>query len=1161
MLTIQRASAGSGKTYALTKKYLWFLLTIVPTPGKGRRRLRRLPELYDAASHILAVTFTNKATNEMKARIVDKLASLASACAPGKDPMKADYMKDFCKDLDETPERVAEAAGVALRELLNAYGDFHVTTIDSFFQTVLRTFAYEIDLNDSYSLELDSNYVANVGMEGMLEEVNDGTPSAETEYWIREIMNRAAEQGSNWNLFQRSGGAASIYRRMLDVVQRMEKEDFKLVRNDLDRYFEANPNLREVYQYLCDTYEAPVRETHQTMQRVAREIQALFVREGRDITTDAERYLNGRVQKALKTLWHSQRSSTGENTAISWSRDPAESKPENVLGTSVRKELKGTPFAMELYLLVCDFYNALTVWKEKLTTGDTGLWMLYRHTFPYMGLLQCVRGHIKEFRETNNTLELGETNSMLRRIIGDDDAPFIYERLGSRINHFLIDEFQDTSRMQWDNLQPLLKESESRGHDNLIIGDAKQSIYRFRNADPSLITTKVPKAFPGHVAAGMSEAENTNWRSDLRIVRFNNYFFNALAECLDEDGQVPQQEEGVDWSMKSLYANTVQHSHHRDDEGYVEINLFTPPTPDAEEEAEPMRPVTDLIVTLLSRGYRQRDIAILVERHTDENEVVQALIEHNRRREPGTPAIDFLSEGSLTLGASEAVRIIIDTLEAICAAVPPQIRQGEERRKKGVADWEAIRCSFNFFALEHPEMEPAEQLEAFLNTSATTDVISDMLGEMHAVALPALVEAIAEKFVPKALRDAHAPYLAMLQDSVSDYCQGYSADIASFLDWWRLRGRYLTISSPEETDAVRIMTIHKSKGLEFPVVILPNADTSFETKTPSLEEFREWRWVKPAFSDLPDMPPYVPLRITEDLDGTPHAGELAEYKYLKRMDKLNTAYVAFTRAVHELYIFAPVSPGKDGGVQEKQRLGSTLYRLLTSMEDYDNGHGREMPDPDEIIIEDNEMKITYGLPRHPVQDTATVEPQAEPDDDPSVIKGYYVHSDHDLLKYSPEVNTRVYDDEDDDPRSFGNLMHTALADIHTEADIPRAVRRLRVQGLLPLSRVSEITDILTGSLRFATEKGYGWFDDSRWRMINERAVLSYRRGDLRPDRLLISPEGREAVVIDYKFGAYHSDNRYRNQVRRYIKALLDTGDFDSVTGYLWYVPLGIIETV
>ncbi len=1154
MLTIQRASAGSGKTYALAKKYLWFLLTVVPVGG-GRRRLRRPAEIPDAASHILAITFTNKATNEMKQRIVEKLASLASATAPGRDPMKADYMKDFCHDLAETPQHVSEVAAIALRELLNSYGDFHVTTIDSFFQTVLRTFAYETDLDDNYSLELDSEYVARVGMDSMLEDINEATPSEETRFWLNLIMERRAETGRSWNVFQRTPSRHSIYKELIDVVKRMEKEDFKMVRASLDRYFDTNPDLRSVYSALSDKYEAPIREAHAEMQRLAKEIQDLCLSEGLSLTEEAEKNLNGRIEKALSTLWHSEKSANGTSVGFSVKGRPA--KPENVLSTSARPRLKGTPLAARLHSLVMEFYDAHDRWLGILNSGQSGLWMLYRANLPYLGLLQSVRGHIRRFLEDNNMVELAETNSMLRRIIGHDDTPFIYERLGTRLNHFLIDEFQDTSLLQWLNLRPLLSESEGRGHDNLIIGDAKQSIYRFRNADPSLITSVVPEAFPGHKAAGMSIAENTNWRSDLRIVRFNNYFFNALAAMLDSDGKVPDLADGIDRSMKSLYAGIVQHSHHREEQGYVEVNLITKRS---DEEAGELPPhyhdIADLIFRLRERGYAQRDIAVLVEKHDQAAQTIEALIEWNDANAGLHLPIDFISDQSLLLGASEAVRLVIGALESICAALRPEIRTGEERRHKGVADWDNIRCNFNFFAMSHPEMSPAEQLNAFLASEHSADALSDMLASMQAVTLPAIVEAVADKFIPPSLRNADAPYLAALQDAVADYCQGYSADIASFLDWWRLRGANISISSPEETDAVRIMTIHKSKGLEFACVIIPSASAPF---SPSATSRPEWRWVEPVLPEAPDMPPFVPVDTDKTLEGTPHAGEYGHYLYLHRMDKMNAAYVAFTRAVHELYIFAPVvMDKKTGAIRNNNSPGHALYQLLTEMDANPNGHDMEMPAPDELEISDTGLKISYGELPDPSSFAKKEASSASQGNDGRVIGEYYVNSGRALLAYTNADVPEATDGEEEDPRAEGNLLHAAMADIRTPRDVERAVLRLKVQGLVAHDRVKPLADLLHKALDSVASRG--WYDGS-WQVVNERPVISAACPDRRPDRLMVSPDGRHAVVVDYKFGAYHSDSRYRRQVEGYVGALLETGRFDTVSGYLWYVKEGIVEAV
>ncbi len=1139
MLTLQRASAGSGKTYTLAKKYLWFLLTVKPE-GKHYRRLRTERELADSPSHILAVTFTNKATNEMKQRIVDKLAALATACAPGRDPMKADYMKEFCDRLSVSPEKVADAAGTALKALLNDYGNFNVSTIDSFFQTVLRTFAYETELNDSYGLEIDHKYVARVGMDAMLDEIEDPEPGQETAFWLRHIMGRAAEAGKSWNVFQRRVAGQAIYGQLIGVAERMEKEEFKMKRALLDEWFDRHPDFRTAYTSLEQRFETPVREAHARMQEAARRLRALFDTAGLDIAADGHRYIGGHIAKSLAFPW------TG----------PAQKKddytPINLVKYSPLKTKGGAASSIEpaARALAAEMYEAREKWLALLSSGDTGLWMIYRKTLPYLGLLRSVRGHIRQFLEDNNTVELGETNSLLRRIIGPDDTPFIYERIGTRLNHFLIDEFQDTSRLQWENLYPLLTESESRGHDNLIIGDAKQSIYRFRNADPSLITSVVPDAFPRHEAAGMSAAENTNWRSALRIVRFNNFFFRSLADALDEE-------------MAGLYANTVQRSAHRAEEGYVEINLYADK---ADEDGFPphLYDMGPLVEDLLQRGFRQRDIAFLVSTHAQEDQVMAALMDYNDSLPPAGRKLEFISEESLTLGASESVRLVTSALETICEGTKPEIRTGVERRKKGTADWDRIRCAFNFFAMQHPDLPPARQLELFLESPDCADPLTDMLSSMQAVALPALIEVITERFVPAPLRDAEAPYLAALQDAVADYCQAYPADIASFLSWWELKGKFLSISFPDETDAVRVMTIHKSKGLEFGCVIIPFAVQRF---SPSAKE-KEWAWVSPRFSAESGMtagkpedpvPPYIPVDTDSSLEGTPHQEALDRYRYLYRMDKLNTVYVAFTRAVRELHVYAPVNINKKTGeVKDNDSVGYWLSQICSRPEDFTKGPEEEMPGEEEITSGSAGMRFTYGLPcRLPA------EARGAEADEADTVKGYFVNSDQSFLIYADGELPAAVEDEDDDPRSEGNLLHAAMAGITVAEDIPRAVRRLHVMGLLSYARMEEMVRFIQDAVSSAER--YGWFtlpsEEGGWSVANERPVISARGGDRRPDRILISPDGRQAIVIDYKFGERRTDSRYRRQVRDYMQALLRTGRFDTVRGYLWYVRAGVVEEV
>lgn len=1159
MLTLQRASAGSGKTYTLAKKFIWFLITVLPESEGARRRLRTDRELADSLSHIMAVTFTNKATNEMKQRIVDKLAALASAVTPGPGgtlppTSSIDYLDEFCSELSESPARIAHACRTALRELLNSYGDFHVSTIDSFFQTVLRTFAYETELNDSYELELDSDYIARIGMDGMLEEVNSDSPSAEIRFWLEHLMSQASSAGKPWNVFGRSMARNNIYSTLVGMVQRMEKEDFKIIRDELDVWFDSHPDLRSVYTSLSEICEADARRLHGEMQAHALKTVECFRKAGYTPRVHGHRYLAGHIAKTLGYAWQGPTSTTGYT--------PIRLTPKtSCLNIKEYPDLRDSAFETEVTAHLSAMYAAREAWLAELDTPHMRLWRIYAPNLPYLGLLRSVRAHIRGFLEQNNTVELAETNSILRRIIGRDDTPFIYERLGTRLNHFLIDEFQDTSRLQWENLEPLLTESEARGNDNLIIGDAKQSIYRFRNADPSLITSVVPGRFPDHLAAGMSPAENTNWRSDGNIVRFNNMFFSTLPRMLDErDGEAF----GL---MSPLYDNAVQRPAHAAPQGYVELNLYSPPPSESTGQTGDIPPhyhmMGPLVTRLRQRGYAMRDIAFLVSSHSQADRLIEALTDYNRMLPTGVSPIEYISEDALHLGASEAVRLVISALRAITSGSRPEIRRGEARRRHGVADWEGIRCNFNFFAMSHPDLSPAEQLDAFLRDPGSNNALSDMLGGMQAVALPALVEAITDRFVPETLRDADTPFLAALQDAIAEYCQGYPSDVASFLDWWDRKGSSRSISSPDETDAVRIMTIHKSKGLEFGCVILPEANQKFTPQDSQRD--KEWRWVRPlpVVSDdtrSPSLPPWLPVDTSPALAGTPHAEVWANHGYLYRMDKLNNVYVAFTRAVHELYVFSSVS-WTSKGMRDTGTLGPWIERICGDSANRPDGDGIEMPRRDELECQDLESGIRLRRYSYGTRTEMASAQTPPPDNDrEGLITRYRVNSDRDFLRYvEPELPDLAAEDGDDtDPRSEGNLLHAAMACIIRREDIPRAVRRLHVLGLVGHADTGRLTEFLDTAV--ASVEQYGWFGP-QWRVMTERPLLGAEAPDSRPDRIMVSADGRHAVVVDYKFGAVHTDNRYRRQVGRYIAELRRTGLFDEVEGYLWYVRHSYVERV
>ena len=583
MLQLQRASAGSGKTYTLAKKFIEFYIS--RPDDKGCRRLLPVRGLRDSLQHILAITFTNKATNEMKLRIVDKLNALAS-WTPGTPLKYVDYLKDFVDEFNCTPDEIASCCKYALKVLLTDYSDFKVSTIDSFFQTVLRTFAYEADLDDTYQLELDSDYVSQMGLDTTLDEIDSEKQSTQGSAWIESLMENKATAGKGWNIFQRNRNKYSVYGEILNASKNLAKENFKEIRESLDSYFEENPDFFHTYHQLCQFYEKRPREAFERMKQSAGAVKKAFSDAGLDMDDTAGTYLASRVRNMAENWkWDHPVEKNATFKIPEFTRKGATTrvfhpkKSNPYLGTSVEDHIEE---------LATKMYEHFETWRNEISSERMIKWRIYRSTMPYVGLLQSIRNNSRLFLTDSNTVELAETNSILNRIIGDDDAPFVYERLGSRLEHFLIDEFQDTSNLQWRNLRPLLIESEGKGNDNLIIGDAKQSIYRFRNADPSLITDKVPREFSDTCReCGNTPAENKNWRSSLRIVKFNNLFFRYFSKELGQ-------------RMERLYANTVQPASRTSDTGYVKIQLFKKDSGD--DMPANFDDIPELIAEMLRRG-------------------------------------------------------------------------------------------------------------------------------------------------------------------------------------------------------------------------------------------------------------------------------------------------------------------------------------------------------------------------------------------------------------------------------------------------------------------------------------------------------------------------------------------------------------------------------
>ncbi len=940
MIQLQRASAGSGKTFTLARKFIGYLISRPLNRSGAKRLCRTKGEILQSLRQILAITFTNMATTEMKQRIVEKLAALATATSSTPDGA-IDYLSDFKKEFKASAEEIAEVCQIALETILNNFSDFNVSTIDSFFQGVLRTLAYETNLTESYQVEMDSDLLASIGIDSSLDQINTGSDTP-ARYWLDRLMEKSRDRGSQWNVFARSSRKTALYQRLLATAKKMENETYKQNREDIENYFRAleenGLTFRDIYEQLEASNESQVKTSHGVMAKAARALLRLLEAAPSEVKLKATPRSHAQLIASSRPFGNRNKDGKPTVTLFKYKKVRQDIDGGNVMTSSTgrSKKVMGMHggFIQQVEEAGVAMYEAWLEWTFQQSTPRFLYWLLYRDNLLYLGLLHEIRRNVTQYLQDNGLVELSDTGVILQRIIDDNEVPFIYERLGTRLSHYLIDEFQDTSSLQWENMSPLLRESVGRGEESLVIGDAKQSIYRFRNADSEIISTILPKEFAGqHRACGDSVEENTNWRSDRRIVEFNNLFFHALAARTVDAG-------GAVGGAQDVYEGVVQRPSHKEQRGLVSIKFVskTDAEPSSDDSGDAPAYFTDfgqLVQELLARGYRQRDIAFLVNTKKEGTEIIDTFVDFNSALPEGAERIEFVSEESLLVSSSKAVATIIAALKAISEPRTARLEEESERYRKGLGSWERIGGHFHLYVMQNGGVPSSELLEKFKNSLGTPDdptlALQAEVGQMQAHTLPAIVEMAIGRFVSKEEALRETPYIAAFQDIVLEYSERNPADIASFLRWWDTTGSRRSITSPKDIDAVKVMTIHKSKGLQFKCVIVPEVAFSF---SPSASK-TEWLWVDPDPSvgitprGCIPLPPKVAVESGElgkllkeqaENDEATHAhlheSTFSAYAHAYMMDILNKVYVAFTRAEEELHIYVPAAKTMTGKIRK-----------------------------------------------------------------------------------------------------------------------------------------------------------------------------------------------------------------------------------------------------
>jgi len=1067
-LVIYKASAGSGKTHRLTAEYLLLLFS---SPMAYR--------------HILAVTFTNKATEEMKSRIILELAHLAS----GKD---SDYVQELCKEYDKQEEAIREQAKKILTSILHDYSAFSVSTIDRFFQQTMRAFTREIGLGGGYNVELDTNKVLAEAIDSMLYDL-ERSENKQLLDWLIRFSEEKIENGETWNI--RSD------------IQSLSSEIFKESYKAFSDEIQADISDKS----LLDDYKATLIKIIRDYERRSQEL--------------GEKALNIMVNYQLKpedfkggtrsTFFNCLKWANGE---IKEPNDTFRKLPDDISAWYTKttpEEIKSKieeSFGNGLNNCVCDIidhYDNSIIYQTA--------YEINRYFFA-LGILGDVDKKIREYAAENNMMLISDTTELLNKIIQGSDSPFVYEKIGSRIDHYMIDEFQDTSGMQWSNFSPLVKDSLSAGNRNLIVGDVKQSIYRWRNSDWKLLDEQVSIDF------GMENIDqqslDTNWRSYRNIIDFNNFIFETAPFLLQELFNENLLEEVMGRSLepfrsriKKAYGESYQYLPEKEkkdsDEGHVKIEFI-----DTEEnpnwQAYVLEQLPVVIEELQDKGYPLKDIAILVRTKKEGAEVANRLLEYKGNNTNSKYRYDIISDEALFIKNSKSIKLVISLLK--------YLHNSSDNTLRALAVYEYQKFKNQLTA------EDAIRSHFSLNEEFS-DEISNELERIKELSLYEMTEEIFDLF-KEAMEDNENIYIQAFLDMVLDFTIKKSSDLDLFLKWWEERGQNQTIYTPDGQDAIRIMTIHKSKGLGFKVVLMPFCNWEIDHRLTTI------LWCQPKIEPFDNLK-LVPVKYSQKLQNTIFAYEYFDEKLHAYIDNLNILYVAFTRAKEELIVFSPKPKDRVKGINSvSSLLWSCMFSFSPVIGNKTFIELNEYLDKETFVFELGENINKKREEKTEVSNEITINSL------PNI-------SFEERLKL--KLSNKYFFSEKGQ-REYGTLMHEIISKIVYLDDVEKTVEKYRLAGEITAQEYTEITDLFNQYLSDPQIKE--WYSTD-YRVLSEVQILQPNGKFIRPDRVMI--KNGEVIVIDYKFGE-KEDKKYHRQIKNYMTQIKKMG-YETIRGYICYIAL------
>lgn len=1070
-LKVYKASAGSGKTFTLAVEYIKLLIV---DPGVYR--------------NILAVTFTKKATAEMKNRILSQLYGIANGLE------KSDgYLNEIKKDdsiirLSLSDDAIRQRAGMALSNIIHDYSRFHITTIDSFFQSIVRELARDLDLTANLRVDLNDGDVLKEAVTNIIDELEENTDTYN--FIIRYVMEKI-EEGRNWII--------------ADEIEKFGRNIFN------ENYLEKESLIHQKIgdKVFMENYRNHIIAIRKALEDELRKLGNNFFNfiANHGLTPNDFKYKSKGVAGFFNKL----------------------SKDEFVLPNSYVLRCMGNPkewlsdetkshLIDNSYLELIDKAVTLSIEAVKhIATSNA----ILSHMNQLM-MLDMITSRVRTLNQDANRFLLADTARFLRDMIDGSDIPFIYERTGNRYKHIMIDEFQDTSALQWENFKPLITNSLSQNQMCLLVGDVKQSIYRWRNSDWNILNNIQNGELSDEIDFSTIDKLDTNHRSFEEVVRFNNDFFTNssanVAKHYDESCGIKTQE--VEKAYKSVGQKI---SDRNKGKGYVSVcDINIPKDSGYNYSNITLSHIKETVDNLINNNVNPNDIAILVREKKYIESICMYFINSGSD-------IKIVSEDAFKLCSSSAVNIIVAALK--CVASPDDLiarltlaylYQVEVlKNKEFFVDLDKLLYAASESRLDNSESEN-KPFASLLPESFDSNLYNYL-----AMPMAELAECLYDIFDLKMIENQDA-YLFSFYDCLSTFLQDHTDDINQFVTLWNETLKDTTISG-NSLDGIRIMTIHKSKGLEFHSVIVPFCHWSMDGRSDNL------LWCQPKESPY-DKLPLAPVNYTKAVQMSIFKKDYDSETLKCYVDNLNLIYVAFTRAESNLIVIT----GKTGkGYTINDVIMSSLPQRMQSINDSIKTHytlGQIVPS--EVSEENKKDEIDPNVM------TRTPMPK-------NLFFRHY--SSQPQFRQSNESKRFITSNSIDETSSYieeGNIVHHIMEKVATLNDLPSAIRKVETEGLFKTEEQKQrIIAIIERAM--LNEQAREWFS-TKWNVLNERSILAWDDegtiAPIRPDRVIT--DGIQTIIIDYKTGRYSHD--HKKQMQKYIDHLQRAGK-THIKAYLWYI--------